>query len=357
MNILFRHTISNPFARYSALSSHINVLRNFSCLTIERRKNFPNENIHHHVHISRRNASFDSVVVKFWTTLSNSTPVAYMQEGLVQIHDFTGLPWWASIIFSTFLFRTVVTLPLAVYQNKITSRLENLTLEMPAIVEELKKETAFAMKKYNWTQQQARQIYNRSLKKQWNNLIVRDNCHPAKTLIVLWGQIPLWIFQSVAIRNLVYMLPDPNLLQTKLIFTELTIGGFGWIPNLTEVDSSYILPIVLGLVNLSIIQMQSALRTRPPTRLQRYVTNAFRVLSVEMIPIASSVPSALCLYWVSSSVYGLIQNLILISPRVKRLIGIPLTKSEIQNPYERLTESFKKQIGLSDSNSKSGSAS
>lgn len=51
------------------------------------------------------------------------------------------------------------------------------------------------------------------------------------------------------------MLPDPNLLQTKLIFTELTIGGFGWIPNLTEVDSSYILPIVLGLVNLSIIQV------------------------------------------------------------------------------------------------------
>lgn len=36
---------------------------------------------------------------------------------------------------------------------------------MPAIVEELKKETAFAMKKYNWTQQQARQIYNRSVSK------------------------------------------------------------------------------------------------------------------------------------------------------------------------------------------------
>lgn len=94
------------------------------------------------------------------------------------------------------------------------------------------------------------------LKKQWNKLIVRENCHPAKTLIVLWGQIPLWICQSVALRNLVHMLPNPGTLQAKIIFTELTIGGFGWIPNLTEVDSSYILPVALGVINLSIIEVK-----------------------------------------------------------------------------------------------------
>lgn len=74
-------------------------------------------------------------------------------------------------------------------------------------------------------------------------------------MIVLWGQIPLWICQSVALRNLVHMLPDPNSIQAKLIFTEMTIGGFGWIPNLTEVDASYILPVALGIINLSIIEV------------------------------------------------------------------------------------------------------
>lgn len=85
--------------------------------------------------------------------------------------------------------------------------------------------------------------------------MVRDNCHPAKTFIVLWGQIPLWIFQSMAIRNLINMLPDPTSLQAQIVVTEMTIGGFGWIPNLTEVDNSYILPVALGIINLGIIEV------------------------------------------------------------------------------------------------------
>ena len=76
-------------------------------------------------------------------------------------------------------------------------------------------------------------------------------------MLLLWLQLPLWLFQSMALRNLVYMLPDPNTLSAKLIFTELTIGGFGWIPNLTEVDSSFIIPVALGIVNLAIIEVSS----------------------------------------------------------------------------------------------------
>lgn len=94
------------------------------------------------------------------------------------------------------------------------------------------------------------------LKKQWNLLIIRENCHPAKSLILLWAQIPLWIIQSVSIRNLVSMLPDPNQLQAQIAYTELTLGGFAWIPNLTEVDSSFIFPVALGLINLAIIEVR-----------------------------------------------------------------------------------------------------
>lgn len=72
---------------------------------------------------------------------------------------------------------------------------------------------------------------------------------------MLWGQIPLWIFQSMALRNLVSMMPDPTSLQAQIVATEMTIGGFGWIPNLTQVDSSYILPVALGIINLGIIEV------------------------------------------------------------------------------------------------------
>lgn len=130
-----------------------------------------------------------------------------------------------------------------------------IAAEMPDIVKELKQEAMVAKKRFQWTDQQTKNVYNRSVKKQWDRLVVRENCHPLKTFIVLWGQIPLWVVQSIALRNLLYLLPDPNSIHAKMAFTELTLGGFGWIPNLTEVDSSLILPVTLGLLNLAIVEV------------------------------------------------------------------------------------------------------
>lgn len=286
----------------------------------------------------------DSSVTGLWLSISNSTPVAYCQQGLVELHDLSGLPWWASIIVSTVLLRTVVTMPLAIYQNKIVARLEKISLEMPDIVKELRMETAVAMKKFHWTEKEAQIMYNHSLKKQWNNLVVRENCHPAKTMILLWGQIPLWIMMSVSIRNMVQMLPDPSSIDAQVTFAELTLGGFGWIPNLTMVDESLILPVAMGLINLIIIEIQSAARKNESSKLQRIFTNMFRGLSILMIPIAATVPSCLCLYWVTSSACGLGQNLLLMSPRFKRLVGVPQVPSEIARPYQHVKDKFSTRL-------------
>ncbi|XP_073843870.1 cytochrome c oxidase assembly protein COX18, mitochondrial [Musca autumnalis] len=341
------------------------VNRNFGCVTTQNKwiltVKSDQDDIRGH-HISKRfNSTTAPAVVdsastipavdagffaSMYQSLSSSTPVMMMQEGLIEIHDFTGLPWWLSIVTSTILFRSLVTLPLTVYQHKITARLENISLEMPAIVEELKKEAAMAMKKFQWTEQHTKLVYQRSIRKQWTNLIVRDNCHPAKTFIVLWAQIPLWIFQSMALRNMINMMPDPTSLQAQIVVTEMTIGGFGWIPNLTVVDSSYILPVALGLINLGIIEIQTMLKNRPPTRFQNIISNVFRGLSICMVPVACTVPSGLTVYWVASSTYGLVQNLVLASPRVKRALGIPKTKNELEDPYQHLWMRTKQRLGL-----------
>ena len=42
------------------------------------------------------------------------------------IHHYTYLPWWAVIVCSTVVFRSMLTLPLAVYQNKIIAKMELL---------------------------------------------------------------------------------------------------------------------------------------------------------------------------------------------------------------------------------------
>lgn len=108
----------------------------------------------------------------FWASVSSSTPVTTCQEWITQIHDISGMSWWGTIIVSTFLLRGVITFPLSLYQSKILAKVEKISEEMPDIVKELKGETAYAMKKYNWTEKQARLIYNSSVRKfQINRLI------------------------------------------------------------------------------------------------------------------------------------------------------------------------------------------
>jgi len=147
------------------------------------------------------------------------------------------------------------------------------------------------------------------MKTQWDNLVVRDNCHPLKTTVLLWFQIPLWVCVSVSIRNLVYMLPVPDM-NASVIFSELSMGGFSFIPNLTVPDQSWIFPVTLGILNLAIIEvsystllfqmvkqqgLQLQLLSRSPTsetgRMQKVLTNIFRAVSLVMIPIGASVPS------------------------------------------------------------------
>ncbi|RZC35292.1 60KD IMP domain containing protein [Asbolus verrucosus] len=238
--------------------------------------------------------------------LSESTPVEYCQKFLLTIHDTTGLPWWASIVCTTVLLRGCVTVPLAIYQNYILARLEHIKLEMDDIAKELKKETAVAVKIYNWDERTARIMYKLSIRKQWKTLIERDNCHPFKTTLLVFFQIPLWVSLSVSLRNLVYMLPKQDF-DAHLTFTELCVGGFGWIPNLTDVDSSFILPVCFGVLNLAIIE-------------------------------------CLVLYWTTSSAFGLAQNLVLMSPKVRRICKIPHAPSELEQPYQHVMAGIKHRL-------------
>lgn len=75
-----------------------------------------------------------------------------------------------------------------------------------------------------------------------------------KTGILLWFQIPLWVCFSVSLRNLVNRLPVDDA-SAQITFLEMSLGGFAWIHNLTIPDPTLILPITMGLANLTIIEV------------------------------------------------------------------------------------------------------
>ncbi|XP_077332565.1 cytochrome c oxidase assembly protein COX18, mitochondrial isoform X2 [Lithobates pipiens] len=170
-------------------------------------------------------------------------------------------------------------------------------------------------------------------------LYVRDNCHPVKASLIMWIQIPMWIFVSLALRNFSFCTNESTTGSMRYYFHQLQEGGALWFPDLTVPDSTWILPISLGLINLLIVEIFS-LRKTELSKFQRYLSNFIRAVSVVMIPIAASVPSCMALYWVSSSLVGLSHNLLLKSPAVQRIFRVPRTKAYSDTPYKDLLSAF-----------------
>lgn len=335
------------FSQKSAVASnslHLILPRaSYSTLLLTENRFTPNK--HHAMpavsKIPARHFSLQSTFAGIYSEISNSTCVHLCQQNLMNIHDFTGLPWWATIVVTTIALRSAITFPLAVYTNKINIRLEQINKEMPALVAELKVETARARHLYKLSDQATERLFKHNVNLQWDKLVVRENCHPFKMFVVLWTQIPLWVCQSVAIRNMLHMLPDPNSIDAQITYTLLTVGGFGWMSDLTAVDSTLILPVIFGILNLANIELTMLTKSAKPGRIQIVVMSFFRVFIIAMVPVAASVPSCLTLYWTVSSAFSLAQNLLLVSPRVKRILRIPsASKDHMETPYRTIAARF-----------------
>ncbi|KAL4149489.1 hypothetical protein QTP88_003430 [Uroleucon formosanum] len=298
------------------------------------------------LHLSNRSVTSDSSVTfpSWFMGLSNSAPVAYAQQFLISFHEFTGTPWWASIMLSAVALRLFITLPLTAFQHYNNSKLENLSIEFQSTVVEIQKEVVKAVKLNRWPENKAKRVYNKAVKKYWNEMIVKENCHPAKSTVVVLVQLPLWICMSIATRNLTLMLPPSD--DAVIRFYELTEGGILWFTNLTAIDPTMSLPLIMCLSNLLIIEIQTQSRNKELTRNQKIITNIFRGLTIIMMPLSCFLPSGVSLYWTTSSIYGLSQNLFLLSPQVRKCFGIPKTPYNNEHPYKYILNKTKSNINV-----------
>ncbi|KAM9677840.1 cytochrome c oxidase assembly protein COX18, mitochondrial isoform 3-T7 [Trichechus inunguis] len=275
----------------------------------------------------------------WYEALAASAPVRGAEEVLLSAHAATGLPWWGSILLTTVAMRGAVTLPLAVYQHHILAKVENLQPEIKNIARHLKQEVAVRANQLGWSKRVARITYLRNMRRLVSELYVRDNCHPFKATVLVWIQLPMWIFISVALRNFSMGATHSEGNYCFSVQEQLATGGVLWFPDLTALDSTWILPVSVGVINLLIVEI-FALQKIGMSRFQKYVTYFVRGVSMLMIPIAATVPSSVVLYWLCSSFMGLSQNLLLRSPGFRRLCRIPLTKSDSDTPYRDLFAAF-----------------
>lgn len=53
---------------------------------------------------------------------------------------------------------------------------------------------------------------------------------------------------------------------------------------------------------------------------------------------------ALNLYWLTSSLFGLVQAFLLVSPRFRRFFKVPITKNELERPYHHFYSQLKSKF-------------
>uniref|UniRef100_A0A8C9PHT1 Cytochrome c oxidase assembly factor COX18 n=1 Tax=Spermophilus dauricus TaxID=99837 RepID=A0A8C9PHT1_SPEDA len=273
----------------------------------------------------------------WYEALAASAPVRAAEEVLLCAHAATGLPWWGSILLTTVALRGAVTLPLAAYQHYILAKVENLQPEIKNIAKHLNHEVAVYANQLGWSKRVTRLTYLKNMRRLVSELYVRDNCHPFKATVLVWIQLPMWIFISVALRN--FSTGGAHSEAGFSVQEQLATGGILWFPDLTALDSTWILPVSLGVTNLLIVEI-FALQKIGISRFQTYIIYFVRALSILMIPVAATVPSSIVLYWLCSSFMGLSQNLLLRSPRFRQFCRIPLTKSNSDTPYKDLFAAF-----------------
>ncbi|XP_066576562.1 cytochrome c oxidase assembly protein COX18, mitochondrial isoform X2 [Amia ocellicauda] len=235
----------------------------------------------------------------WYESIVDSAPIHMTEELLVAVQQATGLPWWASVVCTTVALRTVITLPLGAYQMAVIAKIEALQSEIAELAKRLRYEVSVRAKQVGWSEKNARFHYRKNLRRIVSELYVRDNCHPFKASLLIWVQIPMWVFLSLALRNMSVGLTD----SARVSLSEFAAGGVLWFPDLTVPDSTWIMPISVGLINLIIVE-------------------------------------SMALYWLTSSCVGLGHNLLLRSPRFRQLCRIPPTQADSQTPYRDIASAF-----------------
>jgi len=287
-----------------------------------------------------------------------------------------GLGWTGGIIATTFLLRSLVTLPLYIRHLKLNSRMEidaqpqiqawahrirveimrshykgiqpqSTAITMAITTESTPKPTTGA-NLIAFTEEEQKQMeleFKKRMRKKLFEIQKEHGNHPLTRFLIPLSQIPLWIIISLSLRRMTdfpiwsIFLPskDPpsdleglnagaGQVQEEIVkhypLNGLSDGGFLWFTDLTIADPTWIFPIFIGASYLLNIQLGQMNRKTEMTMVGDTIIRLMRIGSVFMIFISAQLPMAVTLYWATSSGYSLLQNLLFKSPKVKKLFGI-----------------------------------
>lgn len=239
-------------------------------------------------------------------------------------HEFTGLSWHWIIPLSTFLVRSCTTLPVAIINRRRTQKQAELQPLLGAVAPILRARLAQVAtansRGVQLSNEQIEVLAVKERRKRRVELFRRHKCQAWKSLVLLPSvQLPLWISLSLVFRA---MCGWSNLSSIP-VEPGFKTDTFLWCTDLVEADPFGALPIIIGILGLANVEWNaintmnraaatpsssSAASYAGPT-VPRIVANISRVGILFFMTMSFQAPTAVCLYWVSSGAFSLIQNI------------------------------------------------
>ncbi|XP_057809991.1 mitochondrial inner membrane protein OXA1-like [Salvia miltiorrhiza] len=218
-------------------------------------------------------------------------PVAAIQYLTDYVHTLTGLNWWAAIVMTTILYRTLI-LPFTIRHTIAASK---FTLIKPQLDEILKKKKSGVI-----TLAESQALSGKLYKKYDVTPFTPVNG-------ILFGG-PVFLCFIFAINNMAVKVQS---------FKE---GGVFWFTDLTTPDAIHILPVLTALTCWIMMKRntQQGVVGDPGA-----IFFASTVLAILTIPATEYFPKAICCYWITSHLYTIAYGLVIKKPEVKQMLGIP----------------------------------
>lgn len=276
--------------------------------------------------------------------------ISTLTDSLQSVHAYSGIPWWALIPVTTFALRSVWTLPLAIMQRKriqkqtelrpiISAMSPVLKLNLAKKVQSAKQKAEKSLGNIQGSGTKDQSIENvvnlqspvatmkyeeilllatKETRKRQKALFKKHDVQLWKNIILPAFQIPLWVCMSWTMRDLSGW-SSWDSLANKPLDSSLYTEGLFWFTDLTTLDPMHIFPLILGVISLCNVEWTfktlellrfTRKRLGRPT-LTDSMSSVARMSVVFMMAISLNAPVALTLYWLSSQVYSLIQNIIL----------------------------------------------
>ena len=93
----------------------------------------------------------------------DSPPLYFTQQCLETIHAFSHAPWWVVILGGTAVLRALVTLPLAVHQNKLVAKIELLQPTVKMMTESLRHRVTIECRRAGMSAEEAEKRFKKQV--------------------------------------------------------------------------------------------------------------------------------------------------------------------------------------------------